>query len=118
MFKNVIFDFDGVIIDSNKIKEDAYYKIFNRDNETCIKKILDKSHTKSRYEIIALIIEHCRTRFKSPEIYVEKYSKETLDVLSDKNLIIGFISDMIKTFYLKIQKYNKPLFIIYSLMPE
>lgn len=99
MIKDVIFDFDGVIIDSNKIKLDAYFKIFNRDNEECVKRILDKSHTKSRYEIIALIIEHCQTKYKSPIYYIEEYSKETLQVLSNKNLIIGLISEMIKTLY-------------------
>lgn len=99
MIKDIIFDFDGVIIDSNKIKKDAYFKIFDQNNESCVKKILDKSNTKSRYEIIALITAHCRTRYKDPRYYIEKYSKETLDVLSDKNLIIKSIKHMINELY-------------------
>ena len=38
--KNIFFDFDGVIVDSNEIKSQAFYKLFESYNVTIAKKVL------------------------------------------------------------------------------
>ena len=38
--KNIFFDFDGVIVDSDEIKSQAFYKLFESYNVTIAKKVL------------------------------------------------------------------------------
>ena len=41
MIKTIIFDFDGVILDSNKAKGQAFVKLFKNQNQNIKKKIYD-----------------------------------------------------------------------------
>ena len=49
--KNIFFDFDGVIVDSNEIKSQAFYKLFESYNVTIAKKVL--AHHRKKVEIWA-----------------------------------------------------------------
>ena len=41
MIKTIIFDFDGVILDSNKAKGQAFVELFKNQNQNIKKKIYD-----------------------------------------------------------------------------
>ena len=56
--KTVVLDFDGTLIDSNRLKYEAYFLVFADDAETRlqISKILDKIYEASRYRILDEIV--------------------------------------------------------------
>jgi phosphoglycolate phosphatase len=58
MIKSVVFDFDGVLVDTNRIKRDAYFEIFatHCDKKDLIAAIVDNDRYSGRYTIIAKII--------------------------------------------------------------
>jgi HAD superfamily hydrolase (TIGR01549 family) len=59
MIKNIIFDFDGVILDSAQIKEDAFKKIFEDFPQDKVDWLLDfhrKNGGVSRFEKIRLMV--------------------------------------------------------------
>lgn len=76
-YKVVIFDFDGTLIDSNKIKMDVYYKIFNSisSSENVIDDILKKYPELNRYDTIDKIIESLGSIRISRDDMVRKYSE-------------------------------------------
>jgi phosphoglycolate phosphatase-like HAD superfamily hydrolase len=56
--RTVVLDFDGTLIDSNRLKYEAYFSVFADDTETRmrISKILDKIYEASRYRILDEIV--------------------------------------------------------------
>ena len=81
----VVFDFDGTLVDSNEIKNRAYYSIFPDDPVVVdvIAEVLTDSSAKSRYEIIAEIYERLASidsvQLTSTDALVAEYSKHVLD---------------------------------------
>ena len=108
---NIVFDFDGVILNSHKVKTDAFYEIFklygkNVANET--KKFHEKNIGKSRF---------LKFKFILKKILNKNITKSELANL-DKNFDI-FVQKKIKTLvpskyllkFLKGQKNNNNLYI-------
>lgn len=64
MLKVVVFDFDGVIIDSNQLKYDAFFQIFpsNQKIDPIIRNVLEIHREKSRYFIIKRILVKCQQK--------------------------------------------------------
>lgn len=58
MIEVLVFDFDGVIIDSNKLKYDAFFQIFSSipGSATTVKKILNEHRERTRFFIIKEIL--------------------------------------------------------------
>lgn len=87
MIKAVIFDFDGVLVKSNKIKKQTFFDIFSniKGSKGIIKRVLEKYPTKNRY----FIIEKILSIFKHKDLlkfdnikkeiskYVDRYAKIT-----------------------------------------
>lgn len=59
MLKVIVFDFDGVIVDSNHIKRNAYYSVFSslKGSKELIKNVLFEFEPNTRIFIIAKIID-------------------------------------------------------------
>ncbi|MCG6878086.1 MAG: HAD hydrolase-like protein [Deltaproteobacteria bacterium] len=55
----IVFDFDGVIIDSNQLKFDAFFQIFpeNRIPREIIQKVLERQRERTRFKIIEAILK-------------------------------------------------------------
>lgn len=103
MIKTIIFDFDGVILDSNKAKGQAFVKLFKNQNQNIKKKIYDfhiNNIGKSREYKIKHIIKN---------ILKKKLSKNNLSFLSKKFSLIVF-EKVIKSKYIlgvkEFLKYN------------
>ncbi len=56
--KIIVFDFDGTLIDSNRLKHDAFFKLFPDDahHASAVREVLAQIGEASRYEIIGKIL--------------------------------------------------------------
>jgi phosphoglycolate phosphatase-like HAD superfamily hydrolase len=59
MIKCIVFDFDGVLVDSNAIKRSAYFDIFSflDGAHPSVESVLGKNRDGDRYQIIAAILQ-------------------------------------------------------------
>lgn len=51
MIRAVIFDFDGVIVDSNRLKQDAFLEVCPKESEAFVKKVLGTMRGSTRFEV-------------------------------------------------------------------
>ena len=80
MLKAIVFDFDGVIVDSNHIKRNVYYEIFSsfRNSKEIVGEVLNQFEPNTRNFIIGKIIEKL----------VKTGSIESKDVVRCKNKFV------------------------------
>lgn len=105
--KNVLFDFDGVILDSNAIKDDAFRYVL-RDFSADLVDVFIEYHQQngavSRYEKINFFFNEILNRKPEKRVMEKMFSEfsfYTLDKLTDKKLIIQETFEFIKN-----TKYN------------
>jgi phosphoglycolate phosphatase-like HAD superfamily hydrolase len=62
--KVIVFDFDGTLIDSKRLKYDAYFELFpvNDHHTRTIREVLSKIYEQSRFVIIEDIVKQLRTK--------------------------------------------------------
>ncbi|NQS90399.1 HAD hydrolase-like protein, partial [Patescibacteria group bacterium] len=74
-FESVIFDFDGVLVNSNKIKKQACFYIFKgiKGAEKAVQEILDNLGGDDRYQFIRRVLQ--KLQCNSSESEVQKYAK-------------------------------------------
>lgn len=84
--KTIIFDFDGVIVDSNRIKKEGYYHIFSsvKFSEDVIGETIAKFKNTTRFVIIEKIVEGL---LKGKLLKLDKNREE---------LVKGFVDDYTK----------------------
>ena len=112
-YENIIFDCDGVILDSNKIKTDAFIKLFDNYPKDKINQLVDY-HKKyvgiSRYKKILYFFNNIMKENISENnlnILARKFGKISLGGLKKSNLIPGLLDILI---FLKNNK--KKLFVV------
>ncbi len=68
--KVVVLDYDGTLVDSNRLKYEAYFRVFPEtpENRKRIKAILDRIYELSRYTILAEIIREIEGLRDGPEL--------------------------------------------------
>lgn len=105
MIKNIIFDFDGVILDSVPIKTEAFKKLFEVFPSDKVEELL-KYHKEnggiSRYVKIRYFFEEIlKQSISKSEIdqYAMKYSQLTLLELSNPQYLIKDTLNFIKYYY-------------------
>lgn len=87
MIESIIFDFDGVLVDSNKIKNECFFDVFSdiKNSEDTITRVLDENPRKNRFFLIKKILENLKKNdiinFKDIDYeydkYLNLYSKKT-----------------------------------------
>lgn len=116
LYKIVVFDFDGTLVNSKDIKVNAYYKAFApfTDEDEVISKVLDKYPELNRYDTIAKIID-CLEAEVDYEFVVERYSEIVLEDIKNTNFlenaidILDFLNNLGVEIYLSS---NTPLEIL------
>lgn len=105
MIKNIIFDFDGVILDSVPIKTEAYRKLFKGYDKNIVSKLV-KYHElnggMSRYKKIKYFFNVLlKKKISENDIlkYANEYSKLTKEELSKNKYLIEDTLDFIKKNY-------------------
>lgn len=79
MIKSIIFDFDGVIVQSNEIREQIYYNILNHvpGSKEAMKEALTEDLKRNRYGIIEAALQKLKERgamqFSDLKSETEKY---------------------------------------------
>ncbi len=112
MIKNIIFDFDGVILDSVPVKTEAFRKLFSRYPKAIVDKFIEfhlENGGVSRYEKIKYFFnELLRKSIDEKEVleFANKYSELTkLELANEKYLIedsLEFIKDNYKKYNMHI----------------
>jgi len=80
----LVFDFDGTLVDSNRVKRQAYFEIFqglNQDATDVVQMVLSRNPTGNRYDTISRVVEHltkigCLRRCTSVPEYVRQYAED------------------------------------------
>lgn len=74
-----IFDFDGVLADSNQIKRNAYFEIFGEPAREIINEVLEKNPDDNRYGIINKVLKRLKKerkiQYEDLELETEKYAQ-------------------------------------------
>lgn len=109
MIKTVLWDFDGVILDSMKIRDLGFVEIFKNQPKNLVDKLLDYHNENgglSRYVKIKYFYNELLGKEISQEKiqeYADAFSKVMLEKLGDKNLLINNSVDFILKNY---KNYN------------
>lgn len=109
MIKNIIFDFDGVILDSVPIKTKAFKKLFESFSNEQVEKFIDyhkKNGGISRYLKIKIFFEDILYQSiskKEIQNYAKKYSELTREELTNPKYLIEDAVHFIKKNH---QKYS------------
>jgi len=109
MIKNIIFDFDGVILDSIPVKTEAFRKLFELYDTQKVEELIEyhlQNGGKSRYVKIKYFFnEILKQEISEKEVlqYAESYSKLTKEELANKKYLI---SDSIGFIEQNHKKYN------------
>lgn len=108
-YKNIIWDFDGVIIDSMPTREKGFEKIFKQYPENKVKELLKYHRANgglSRFVKIRYFYEqilHKEITDEKINEYALAFSEEVKKILTNKDLLIADSVNFIK---LSHQKYN------------
>lgn len=64
MIKCLVFDFDGVLVDSNAVKRSAYCDVFAllHVDRAVVEQVVERSRTGDRYQVIERILRHLMDR--------------------------------------------------------
>ena len=107
--KNIIFDFDGVILDSVPVKTEAFIKLFKGYDKSYINKLVhyhELNGGKSRYIKIKYFFEELlNTKISDSDVlkYAHSYSKLTKIELSKQKYLITETINFIRKHY---KEYN------------
>ena len=109
MIKNILFDFDGVILDSMPTREFGFVKIFEEFNETDVKKLLDYHNANggfSRFVKIKYFFEEILKQTITKEqiqAYADNFSKIMKEELVKRKYLINQTVEFIEQNH---KKYN------------
>lgn len=99
--KLIIFDFDGVIKQSNKAKLDGYLNLIDEADSSTLEYIRDhhiNNQGISRFDKIPMYLNHCFKSIENIEInyYLKKYSNLVIDEVVNSSWVDGVL-DLLKS---------------------
>ncbi len=115
--KNIIFDFDGVILNSHNVKTDAFEKIFSKYGKSIGKKAKNyhlKNVGKSRYLKFKYILNNV-LKYKSTKKIIEYLDEEFSNYCDNKIIKLKISKYLLR--YLK-KNYKKKNFFVSTGTPQ
>ena len=112
-YKNIIFDFDGVIAESNHVKDEAFYSIFLSYGKEIASYSLNyhlKNRGVSRFDKVTHVLDHFNLSKDNFQSIVDSFSKIVFKDVCASPLVEGIESFLSNNY----QKYN---FYIISATP-
>jgi phosphoglycolate phosphatase-like HAD superfamily hydrolase len=105
MIKVIFWDFDGVLMNSNRVRDLGFKKVFENYPKGQVDKLMDFHHVNgglSRYVKIRYFFEEVRGEQISDEQvqdWANQFSVIMMDSLVDKNLLISATTNFVKENY-------------------
>ncbi|MBI4114612.1 MAG: HAD family hydrolase [Candidatus Niyogibacteria bacterium] len=112
MIKVIVFDFDGVIVDSTKLKHEAWFSFFPKENQeahAALQKVNPMLKQESRYTIFRAILREMNAPEHTIEPLVTQYADEYGRRVEDAIVQNGFMPGVEATLPTLAQTY--PLYI-------
>jgi len=122
MIEAIIFDFDGVIVDSNPIKRNAYFKIFSHVEGSLesIEEAIKENPKKTRYGIVEAILIKLKERnlieVDDLDVEKDKYVQKYGETTEEETIKVKEIKGAKKALTNLSEKYS--LFILTSTIQE
>jgi phosphoglycolate phosphatase-like HAD superfamily hydrolase len=108
MIKAIVFDFDGVIVDSNALKYGAFFDLFPSTSEvtSAIAGILSRNRRGSRFEILRQILGPLGKGSSEIEVLLPSYAAEYNERVQRGLLDIGVRADVSETLTILSGRYH------------
>ena len=99
MIKVIVFDFDGVLVDSNNMKKEAFFELFsgNKRVQAVANGVLNAFWQKTRYEALREIFHKLGEGTSRTAQLVATYNERYNDIVIDKIKSMGLIGDVYQT---------------------
>lgn len=101
IIKVIVFDFDGVVVDSVKIKRQAYFDLFKQKGmDNIINKVLSRMGNNTRFDILRSIFSELDSNNSNLEQKIKKYSAKYNDLVQKsikKNGLVKGARDVLTT---------------------
>ena len=107
MIKHIIFDFDGVILESNDVKIEGFYKLFEEfgeDDAGKVSQYFANNAGLSRYDVIEYFFSDITKQKVNDEI-LAKYAKKYSDIVKNEVIKSKFVFGC-KEFIQENKKYD------------
>lgn len=116
--KVIVFDFDGVIVDSNALKYNAFFKLFPESDanaQNAVKEATDSARNKNRFRILREIFRKFGKSANEIENLVSRYAEEYNKKVQQGIIKKGFMPGALQSLKNLSAKYA---LYINSLTPE
>lgn len=109
MIKVIIFDFDGVIVDSVALKHQAFFDLFAKEDlrtRQIAGQIIEKTRGRPRHQKFYEIFKALKKPPKQLKNLVKEYAQKYNDLVQDQIAKLGPVDGAIETFNILSRKYN------------
>ncbi len=89
----VVFDFDGVLVDSNEVKRDAFYRIFaaaGAAGRSALERVLAADVAGDRFDIIRAVLE--RLQAPAPQSVIHDYASRYNEICEEHAAVCPLIA--------------------------
>lgn len=107
MIKVIVFDFDGVLVDSNALKYNAFFKLFpDLQSQKIVKEVMQEIGDRTRFKILSEIMRRLGKPSAEIEDLTLKYAGLYSEMVQREILEKGFIPGALETLKNLSGSYN------------